>query len=103
MIPLTKPNSMRQCNSNPNLHVVAPRQVRLHSESGCVSEWAMASLDTAPSQEQWGDAAWIGGGSQLRADFDLPSESPVVNARAYVSGVGAFELHLNGAKVVTLT
>ena len=54
-------------------------------------------LDTAPLAAQWAPAEWIGGGSQLRADLVLPS-APVW-ARAYATGLGAFELHCNGEKV----
>jgi hypothetical protein len=63
------------------------------------SEYATGSFDTAPAASAWGAAAWIGGGSELRADFALPEGKDVVRARAYATGVGAFELHLNGAKV----
>ena len=56
-------------------------------------------FDTAPAEPQWGNASWIGGGSQLRTDWNLPAGRSVVRARAYVSGLGAFQLHVNGAVV----
>ena len=58
---------------------------------------ARLPLDTAPLAAQWAPAEWVGGGSQLRADFTLPT-APVW-ARAYATGLGAFELHCNGARV----
>ena len=46
----------------------------------------------------WAGAAWIGGGSELRTDVDVPA-GKIESARAYTAGVGVMELHLNGAKV----
>ena len=46
----------------------------------------------------WGGAAWIGGGTSLRTDFNLAS-GEIVDASAYVSGAGCFELTVNGLKV----
>ncbi len=40
---------------------------------------------------------WVGGKNQLRKEFDL--DKPVVRARAYVCGLGYYELRLNGRKV----
>lgn len=45
----------------------------------------------------WRGAEWVGGGSELRADMELPAK--VNHAIAYASGVGAMELHINGKKV----
>ncbi len=42
-------------------------------------------------------ARWIAGGNQLRKEFRL--ESAPVRARAYVTGLGYYELWINGAKV----
>lgn len=39
---------------------------------------------------------WIGGANQLRTEFQLPEA--VVRARAYISGLGYYELRVNGAK-----
>ena len=58
-----------------------------------------AAFDVAPAAAAWADAAWIGGGSELRTDWALPAGASVVRARAYAAGLGAFELFLNGAKV----
>lgn len=73
-------------------------KVRLH-DGAAWSEWASSSFDTSPDAAAWAAASWIGGGSELRADFELPAGKSVVRARAYATGVGAMELHLNGAKV----
>ena len=40
---------------------------------------------------------WIGGGGLLRKEFSLPGK--VVRARAYVTALGYYELHINGKKV----
>ncbi len=40
---------------------------------------------------------WIGGANQIRREFTLPAR--VVRARAYVAGVGYYELRVNGHKV----
>ncbi|MCS6953870.1 MAG: glycoside hydrolase family 78 protein [Bryobacteraceae bacterium] len=40
---------------------------------------------------------WIGGGGQLRREFRLPGRP--VRAHAYVSGLGYYELRINGRKV----
>ena len=59
--------------------------------------WSSAcAFDTAP---HWTDPVWIGGASQLRTDWSLPAGRKVARARAYATGLGAFELHINGARV----
>ncbi len=40
---------------------------------------------------------WIGGANQLRKEFNLPARP--VRARAFVSGLGYYELRINGRKV----
>lgn len=63
--------------------------------------WETGMLD----EEQWRPARWIGaagtsGGKplvQLRRSFHV--KGPVARARAYISGLGHYELRLNGAKV----
>ena len=55
-----------------------------------------------------GGAQWIGGHNQLRSNFTLPTGPPTVaggwrgkptRARAYISGLGAFYLYINGQKI----
>ena len=74
-------------------------KVRLKDGSNTWSEYATSSFDTTPPASAWENSSWIGGGSELRADLALPLGKSVVRARAYATGVGAFELHLNGQKV----
>jgi len=69
-------------------------RVRANSTGAAWS--AACAFDIAPA---WEDPAWIGGASQLRTDWTLPAGRTVARARAYATGLGAFELHLNGAKV----
>ena len=74
-------------------------RVRLKDGSNAWSEYATSSFDTTPPASAWQNSSWIGGGSELRGDLALPLGKSVVRARAYATGVGAFELHLNGQKV----
>jgi hypothetical protein len=75
-------------------------KVRLQNAlTGAYTAWSEeASFDTAPPASVWAGAAWIGGGSELRTDVSIPTGT-VKSARAYASGVGVMELHINGAKV----
>ncbi|WP_052457460.1 family 78 glycoside hydrolase catalytic domain [Streptomyces sp. AcH 505] len=80
-------------------------QVRVWDTRGNSSAWSAPSYwETAlASAADWRGAQWIGasdpdaGAPLLRKDFTLGK--PVAQARAYVSGLGIDELHLNGAKV----
>ena len=56
-------------------------------------------FDVAPNETAWADSDWIGGGSELRTDWRLSSASPIVRARAYAAGLGAFDFFVNGEKV----
>jgi len=62
-------------------------------------------FETAPAPAVFpGSSVWIGGGGQLRATKGLPlpigkRAAGVVEARAYVAGVGAFYLFVNGERV----
>jgi alpha-L-rhamnosidase len=47
-------------------------------------------------RDEW-KGQWIGGANELRTEFQIPDS--VVRARAYISGVGYYELRLNGRKV----
>jgi alpha-L-rhamnosidase len=51
----------------------------------------------APSD--WGGAQWIGGFNQLRTNFTLGGSAPPPRARAYVTGVGCYQLFVNGHAV----
>eukprot|EP01043_Picozoa_sp_COSAG02_P068235 COSAG02_NODE_11259_length_1758_cov_7.582660_1_plen_423_part_10 len=62
--------------------------------------WSSAmQFDVAPDESAWADSDWIGGGSELRTDWRLSAASPIVRARAYAAGLGAFDLFINGEKV----
>jgi alpha-L-rhamnosidase len=56
-------------------------------------------FDVAPDAAAWAASDWIGGGSELRTDWELSAVAPVVRARAYAAGLGAFDLFVNGEKV----
>jgi hypothetical protein len=72
-------------------------RVRLNGTGNAWSPPLM--FDTAPTEAAWTASQWVGGASQLRTDWELPLGLRCVRARAYASGLGAFELHLNGLKV----
>jgi len=48
------------------------------------------------SKDDW-KGSWIGGANQLRTEFRLGG--PVVRAKAYICGLGYYELRINGEKV----
>jgi alpha-L-rhamnosidase len=48
------------------------------------------------ARDDW-KGQWIGGANQLRTEFQVPGE--VACARAYICGVGYYELRINGRKV----
>ena len=75
-------------------------RVRLSNSTGLPTAWSPAMrFDVAPNAAAWVGSEWIGGGSELRTDWRLSSASPIVRARAYAAGLGAFELFANGEKV----
>ena len=80
------------------------------------SIYSMASAEAEPAASPWSEphvfetlvstsswaaanASWIGGGNQLRGDFTIPAGKTLKSARAYVSGLGAFYLYVNGERV----
>ena len=50
-----------------------------------------------PGPGGWGAAQWIGNFTQARAGFELRADSKVVQATAYGSGLGCFQLTINGS------
>ena len=56
------------------------------------AKFGMGLLDRADWKGQW-----IGGDGLLRKEFSLPGK--VVRARAYVTALGYYELHINGKKI----
>ena len=84
--------------------------VRVWDKSGTATDFSkpaffeMGLLD----EKNWGDAEWIGRltdvsdeenekAPMLRKEFSLKKE--IVSARAYISGLGFYELYLNGERV----
>ena len=66
------------------------------------SPWSSPhGFETLVSASSWSaaNASWIGGGNQLRGDFTIPTGKTVKSARAYVSGLGAFYLYVNGERI----
>ena len=51
----------------------------------------------------WAGAQWIGGFNALRAEFAVAAGADLSRARAYVSGVGFYELWVNGVRVANDT
>lgn len=73
-------------------------KVRYWDRDGRESPWsAAASFDTGLLDKSDWKANWIGGGNQLRKEFKL--EGRLTRARAYIAGLGYYELRLNGRKV----
>ncbi|HID24599.1 MAG TPA: rhamnosidase, partial [Planctomycetaceae bacterium] len=64
-------------------------------------EWVKARVVGQPGDAPWGEVSQEVDGPRrsqmLRKEFELPAE--VVRARAYVSGLGYYELRLNGFRV----
>src|SRR5947208_4260759 len=73
-------------------------KVRYWDKQGHQSEYSQAArFDTGLlNRDEW-KGQWIGGANQLRTEFQL-AESPV-RARAYICGLGYYELRINGHKV----
>jgi alpha-L-rhamnosidase len=75
-------------------------RVALYSQESAAPSWSsVVSFDMAPVSAAWADAAWIGGASEVSTAWTIPSSSPIVRARAYASGVGSFQLRINGKQV----
>ena len=73
-------------------------RVKCWDRDGVEGPWSrIAWFETALfSQEEW-KACWVSGGQLLRCDFTL--EGAPLKARAYVSGLGYYELRINGVRV----
>jgi alpha-L-rhamnosidase len=66
------------------------------NEQGEISK-ASASFETALFHESDWKAKWIRGGNLLRKEFSAGKK--IASARAYICGLGYYELYLNGEKV----
>jgi alpha-L-rhamnosidase len=72
-------------------------KVKWWDREGRESPWsAVARFDTGLFKEGDWKGAWIGGKNQLRKEFALKGR--VKRARAYIAGLGYYELRLNGRK-----
>ena len=73
-------------------------KVRYWDKDGNASEYSQAaSFDVGLlTADEW-KGQWIGGANQLRQEFTL-AEAPR-RARAYICGLGYYELHINGARI----
>lgn len=81
-------------------------KVRVWDNQGQVSDWARASFQTALNKEDW-KAKWINSGMaadttngivpMLRKTFQ--TQKKIVQATAYVTARGMYEVEMNGARV----
>src|SRR5512143_2328391 len=72
-------------------------KVRVWDRDGRESPWsAVARFDTGLLNKTDWKGVWIGSKNQLRKEFTLKGR--VKRARAYIAGVGYYELRLNGRK-----
>lgn len=73
-------------------------KVRIFDAQGKVSPWSeVARFDTGLfSASDW-KGEWIGGENLLRREFNLPAGPR--RARAFISGLGYYELRINGHKI----
>ncbi len=72
-------------------------KVRWWDQADRVSPYASGHFDTGLFQASDWKARWVRGGNELRKEFSLAAKP--VRARAYVAGIGYYELRLNGRKV----
>ncbi|MBC7362037.1 MAG: family 78 glycoside hydrolase catalytic domain [Candidatus Aminicenantes bacterium] len=73
-------------------------KVRIFDAQGKVSPWSeVARFDTGLFAASDWKGEWIGGENLLRREFNLPAEPR--RARAFISGLGYYELRINGHKI----
>ena len=73
-------------------------KVRWWDKEGNVSPWSeIACFEMGLLKPEDWKAKWITGGQLLRKEFTIDKE--VAKARAYVTGLGYYELRINGRKV----
>lgn len=48
--------------------------------------------------DDWKRAKWIGGGQYIRKEFEIRKK--IAEARIYITGLGYYELRVNGEKLV---
>ncbi|MCX8171517.1 MAG: family 78 glycoside hydrolase catalytic domain, partial [Candidatus Bathyarchaeota archaeon] len=73
-------------------------KVRWWDDKGQVSSWSrIARFEMGLLKPEDWRAKWIGGGNLLRKEFVL--DGKVKRARVYVSGLGYYELRVNGCRI----
>jgi len=73
-------------------------KVRFWDQNGEASAYsAVAKFETGILDRTAWKAQWIRGGNVMRKEFDLAAAP--VRARAYVTGIGYYELRINGGKI----
>jgi alpha-L-rhamnosidase len=73
-------------------------RVKWWDDKGRESAWSdVAWFETAVMDSSEWRGKWIGGGQLLRKEFHVDGD--VAEARVYVSGLGYYELRINGARV----
>ena len=73
-------------------------KVRSWNASGSASSYSAAATFEMGllTRDEW-KGQWIGGGNELRKEVHLAGR--VVRARAYITALGYYELHINGRKI----
>jgi alpha-L-rhamnosidase len=73
-------------------------KVRYWDSSGAASPYSRTATFGMGllTKAEW-RGRWIGGGNELRREISLPARP--VRARAYVAGIGYYELRINGQKI----
>ena len=73
-------------------------RVKCWDDKGRESDWSeVAFFETGVMKPEEWRGYWVGGGRYLRKEFELRGE--VAEARAYVTGLGYYELRINGRRV----
>jgi len=73
-------------------------KVRWWDKDGSAGPWSrIQSFDTGLFEQSDWKGIWIGGANQLRKEFSIEGE--ITRARAYICGLGYYELRINGRKV----
>jgi alpha-L-rhamnosidase len=57
-------------------------------------------FDMAPTAAVWNSSSsWVGGANQIRTEFTLPAQRPIVSATLFIAGLGVAKASINGAAV----
>jgi len=73
-------------------------KIRVWDKNGKVSPWSkIASFEMGLLKSDDWEGKWIGGDSLFHKEFTIDKD--IARARVYISGLGYYELHINGNKV----